>query len=82
MVPLFIFVLGSASAADPLFETWKARTGLALQRTEGVQAQPAEGGMALVGRGVSLLLSPAAEPKPLQAALKAQFEPFVQAGAT
>ena len=82
MLFLILATLGTASAQDSLLETWRTRTGLVLQQSEGVQIQPAAGGMAMVGRGVSLLLSPATAAEPLQAALKAQYAPFTQAGGT
>ena len=80
MVALFFAAIGLASAQTPLLDTWMTRTGLSLQPTAGVQVQPAEGGMALVGAGVSLLLAPAHEKSPLEAALKGQVAPFEQAG--
>ena len=78
------FVVASvlAAAQDPLLETWCTRTGLVLQASDGVQVQPAEGGVALVGHGVSLLLAPARGDSPVQAALDGQLAPFVMAGAT
>lgn len=80
MVALLFAAIGVASAQTPLLDTWKTRTGLPLQPMAGVQVQPAEGGMALVGAGVSLLLAPAHEKNPLEGALKGQLAPFEQAG--
>ena len=77
---LALLLLLPAFASDPLLESWRTRTGLPLEVPEAVRLQPAEGGIALVGPGVSLLLAPAGGDTPLQAALDAQLAPFLMAG--
>lgn len=69
-----------ALASDPLLQTWTTRTGLSLAVPEKGHLQPAEGGVALVGSGISLLLSPASGDTPLQAAIDAQLAPFLITG--
>lgn len=76
----FSVLLLAALASDPLLQTWTTRTGLSLAVPEEGHMQPAEGGVALVGSGISLLLSPASGDSPLQAALDAQLAPFLIAG--
>ena len=82
MSALFVVFWGLATAGNPLLETWNTRTGLTLHAADGVQVQPAEGGVALVGRGVSLLLAPAKGDAPARSALEGQLAPFLMAGAT
>lgn len=80
MLALLLVPLALAEPSTELVDVWRRRTGLPLVIDASVRAQPAEGGMALVGKGVSLLLAPAASDRPLHAALQGQLAPFVQAG--
>ena len=66
-------------AAAPL-ESWRARTGWGLEMTPGVVPQPTESGLALVGRGQSLVLENAPASAPLDAVLETLWAPFVAAG--
>lgn len=80
MFALLFVPIAFADPSTELVDAWRRRTGLPLVIDASVRPQPAEGGVALVGRGVSLLLAPAAADRPLHTALQGQLAPFVQAG--